>query len=272
MKASELIMAKALEYDDFRLTKIANDLNGTEQDIIVKTAAPIVAGISAAAKSLMKNNVVRNTVIGAGTGAAGGAVAAEDGNRLKGALKGAALGGAVGGIGTYGNNVRKAMDKTKDLSLWGAMKQEGNVVKDSFSQSGRAYTRSSTAAKIMDARRAAEPGDKRKLIAGQKSLAESVKEHPEALAPRPKLPQPQQSLQQQVLPPAQTEAPKQGIVAKVRGIFKGRGATATPAAAVTTPIAPNAASMLTDSRSTVAKVPYYKPDLPQPHLNYASGE
>ena len=175
MRASELIMAKALEYDDFRLTKIAHELHGTEQDVIVKTAAgPLVSGVSAAVKGLFKNNVVRNTAIGAGTGALGGAVAAEDGSRLKGTLKGAALGGAVGGVGTFGMNVSKTMGKGKTFTE--AFKQEGKVVGDAFKGMGRSYDRSATAAKIMEARKAAKKGEK--VTAGQKTLQDSIKATP----------------------------------------------------------------------------------------------
>ena len=114
MKASEFIMAKALEHDDFQLTKIAQELYNTDRDIeyvMTKEAGPIMAGMLAAGKQLLKSNVVRNAAIGAGTGAISGAINAGEGNRISGALKGGLIGGAVGGIGTAGLNVAKSGKK-----------------------------------------------------------------------------------------------------------------------------------------------------------------
>lgn len=141
MKSSEFIMAKALEYDNFELTKIAHDLYGTEQDIdfITKEAAnPLFTGLLSAGRKLLQNNVARNTLIGSGVGAVMGGVKAEDGNKIKGALKGAMLGGLVGGGGTYTSNVNKLMKPAMGpgLGLRQAIKTEGSNVLDSVKNFG----------------------------------------------------------------------------------------------------------------------------------------
>lgn len=108
MKASEYIMAKALQYDDFRLTKIAQELYGTEADVdYIDKNAGLASGLLAAGSQLLKSNVVRNAAIGAGTGAISGAISAPSGQGLSGAVKGGLIGAVAGGIGTAGLNVAR---------------------------------------------------------------------------------------------------------------------------------------------------------------------
>lgn len=143
MKSSEFIMAKALEYDNFELTKIAHELYGTDKDIdfLTKEAAnPLFTGLLSAGRKLLQNNVTRNALIGSGVGAVMGGSNAEQGNKIKSTLKGALLGGTIGGVGTYASNVNKLMKPAMGpgLGLKQAMKIEGtnvlNSVKDFSSQ------------------------------------------------------------------------------------------------------------------------------------------
>lgn len=126
MLASEVIMAKALEYDDFRLTKIATAIHGTDldQELFVKLANPILTGLMAAGKTLLQNNTIRNAAVGAGVGAVSGAATAEKGERLSGALKGGAIGGVLAGVSTVGNNVAKG-----GLGIKEGLKAEGAALK-----------------------------------------------------------------------------------------------------------------------------------------------
>lgn len=131
MKASEFIMAKALEHDDFQLTKIAQELYNTDRDIeyvMTKEAGPIMSGLMAAGKTLLQSNTIRNAAIGAGTGAIAGAVSAQPGNRLAGAVKGGLTGGAVGGLATAGSNINKTVNLGLGHTIGDAVKNEvGNV-------------------------------------------------------------------------------------------------------------------------------------------------
>jgi hypothetical protein len=135
MKASEFLMAKALEHDDFRLTKIASELHETENDfeyVMTKEAGPIFSTLLSAGSQLLKNKVVRNAAIGAGVGAVAGAAKAQPGDRLNGALKGAALGGAINGIATGATNVYAAMKANPGMRLGDAIGREVNAVGDVF--------------------------------------------------------------------------------------------------------------------------------------------
>lgn len=97
-------------------------------------------GIAAAGKTLMQNNTLRNAAIGTGVGAITGAVTAQDGQRLNGALKGGLTGGAVGGVSTTATNMYKNMKPaTGGMSFMGALKNEGNILKDSFGNAKNAY-------------------------------------------------------------------------------------------------------------------------------------
>lgn len=137
MKASEFLMAKALEYDDFSLTKIAQELYESDADFeYIKEAGMIGSTLLSAGKNLLSNNVVKNTAIGMGTGAIAGAAAGGEGNRLSGALKGAALGGAAGGLVTGGMNVRNMMKSTPGLGLGKAIGAEAGIVGQSFKDFG----------------------------------------------------------------------------------------------------------------------------------------
>lgn len=138
MKASEFLMAKALEHDDFRLTKIASELYDTENDFEYIKEAGIATGLLAAGSQLLKNNVVRNTAIGAGVGAITGAVNSQPGQGLSGALKGAALGGAVGGIGTGAMGVKSAL-KTPGMTVGKAIGQQFSQVSKTVNKAGRAF-------------------------------------------------------------------------------------------------------------------------------------
>jgi hypothetical protein len=138
MKASEFLMAKALEYDDFRLTKLAHELHESDADFEYIKEAGLASGLLAAGSQLLKNNVVRNAAIGAGVGALSGAVNAGEGNRLSGALKGAALGGAVGGIGTGAMNINTAM-KVPGTTIGQAIGQQFNQVAGVVNKAGRAF-------------------------------------------------------------------------------------------------------------------------------------
>ena len=137
MKISEFIMAKALEYDDFSLTKIAQELYETENDKeYMDKEGAIGSVLLSAGKALLGNNTVRNAVIGMGTGAVSGAVNAGEGNRLSGALKGAAIGGAVGGLATGGMNVAKTMKANPGSTFMQAAKQEVGAVGSSLKTFG----------------------------------------------------------------------------------------------------------------------------------------
>jgi uncharacterized membrane protein len=140
MKASEFLMAKALEHDDFRLTKIASELHETENDfeyVMTKEAGPIFSTLLSAGKVLMANNTVKNMAVGAGIGALTGAANAGEGNRLSGALKGAALGGATSGLVTGGTNVSKVMKANPGVGLGKAIGQEAGAVSGAFKTFGQ---------------------------------------------------------------------------------------------------------------------------------------
>jgi dihydroxyacetone kinase DhaKLM complex PTS-EIIA-like component DhaM len=113
MRISEFIMTKALQLDDFRLTKIAQELYDTEADkeYVLKEAGLLDGGLMAAGKALLANKttgaIVRNAGVAAVGGAVAGAANADEGNRISGALKGGILGGVVGGAGTYASQVLK---------------------------------------------------------------------------------------------------------------------------------------------------------------------
>lgn len=144
MKASEYLLAKAIENNDFELSKLASEIKDTDQDIEFLTKeASIFKGLLTAGKGLMSNNTVRNAAIGTGVGAIAGAATAEKGNRLSGALKGSLAGGALGGGVTAGKNIfntakemqlaSQAAGAPMKLSqtLMPAMKAEGNTLLDS---------------------------------------------------------------------------------------------------------------------------------------------
>ena len=144
MKASEYLLAKAIENNDFELSKLASEIKDTDQDIEFLTKeASIFKGLLTAGKGLMSNNTVRNAAIGTGVGAVAGAATAEKGNRLSGALKGSLVGGALGGGVTAGKNIfntakemqlaSQAAGAPMKLSqtLMPAMKAEGNTLLDS---------------------------------------------------------------------------------------------------------------------------------------------
>lgn len=140
MKASEFLMAKALEYDDFRLTKAASELHGTEKDIdfIIKDAGILNGALVTAGKSLLENKVVRNAAIGTGVGAVAGAAKAGDGNRMQGALKGGLIGGVLGGGATYGKQV---FNTYKNLQIAAPNAGTGNLVRQAFRATGDAGIR-----------------------------------------------------------------------------------------------------------------------------------
>ena len=98
-------------------------------------------GIAAAGKTLMQNNTLRNAAIGTGVGAITGAVTAQDGQRLNGALKGGLIGGAAGGVSTTATNMYKNMKPAvgPGMNFMGALKNEGNILKGSFSNAKNAY-------------------------------------------------------------------------------------------------------------------------------------
>ena len=144
MKASEYLLAKAIENNDFELSKLASEIKDTDQDIEFLTKeASIFKGLLTAGKGLMSNNTVRNAAIGTGVGAVVGNATAEKGNRLSGALKGSLVGGALGGGVTAGKNIfntakemqlaSQAAGAPMKLSqtLMPAMKAEGNTLLDS---------------------------------------------------------------------------------------------------------------------------------------------
>lgn len=115
MKASEYLLAKAIENNDFELSKLASEIKDTDQDIEFLTKeASIFKGLLTAGKGLMSNNTVRNAAIGTGVGAIAGAATAEKGNRLSGALKGSLVGGALGGGVTAGKNI---FNTAKEMQL-----------------------------------------------------------------------------------------------------------------------------------------------------------
>ena len=140
MKASDYLLAKAIEKNDFELSKLASEIKDTDQDIefLTKEAGlwdGVGKGLFAAGKRLMTNNTIRNAAIGSGVGAVSGAANAGEGNRLSGALKGGLLGGAVGGVGTFGKEVYKASKIQGPLmngqSKWGqAFKTAFKPIKD----------------------------------------------------------------------------------------------------------------------------------------------
>ena len=144
MKASEYLLAKAIENNDFELSKLASEIKDTDQDIEFLTKeASIFKGLLTAGKGLMSNNTVRNAAIGTGVGAIAGATTAEKGNRLSGALKGSLVGGALGGGVTAGKNIFNNLKEMQLASqaagapmklsqtLMPAMKAEGNTLLDS---------------------------------------------------------------------------------------------------------------------------------------------
>ena len=138
MKASEFLMAKALEHDDFQLTKIAQELYNTDQDIeYIDKEAGIASGLLAAGSQLLKSNVVRNAAVGAGVGAVSGAISAQPGSRLSGGLKGGLIGGAIGGVGTLGTNVFKSMNGGATFGK--ALAQEGNNLAAVGTKASRAF-------------------------------------------------------------------------------------------------------------------------------------
>ena len=140
MKASDYLLAKAIEKNDFELSKLASEIKDTDQDIefLTKEAGlwdGVGKGLFAAGRRLMTNNTIRNAAIGSGVGAVSGAANAGEGNRLSGALKGGLLGGAVGGVGTFGKEVYKASKIQGPLmngqSKWGqAFKTAFKPIKD----------------------------------------------------------------------------------------------------------------------------------------------
>jgi hypothetical protein len=139
MKASEFLMAKALEHDDFQLTKIAQDLYGTEEDIdYIDKEAGIASGLLAAGSQLLKSNVIRNAAIGAGVGSLTGAASAQSGNRLAGAFKGGLIGAVTGGIGSASTNILKTM-KTPGVTFNRALAQEGNNITAVGTKASRAF-------------------------------------------------------------------------------------------------------------------------------------
>jgi hypothetical protein len=138
MKASEFLMAKALEHDDFRLTKLAHELHESDADFEYIKEAGLASGLLAAGSQLLRNNVVRNAAIGAGVGAVTGAINAQPGQGLNDALKGAALGGAVGGIGTGAMGVRSAL-KAPGMTVGKAIGQQFNQVAGTINKAGRAF-------------------------------------------------------------------------------------------------------------------------------------
>ena len=117
MKASEYLLAKAIENNDFELSKLASEIKDTDQDIEFLTKeASIFKGLLTAGKGLMSNNTVRNAAIGTGVGTIAGAATAEKGNRVSGALKGGLLGGVIGGGATAGKNIYKNYSNFKGLA------------------------------------------------------------------------------------------------------------------------------------------------------------
>ena len=145
MKASEFIMAKALEHDDFRLTKIAQELYETENDIeyITKEAGPVLGSLISAGKSLLGNsNVLKQTLMTAGVGAGIGALEAKDGERMSGAMKGGLMGGVLGGVGTLGKNISTAMAKNPKTTFTNALTDEfrgiGQAGTKAFNRLGQA--------------------------------------------------------------------------------------------------------------------------------------
>ena len=159
MKLSEYLMAKALQHDDFELTKMAQDLYGTNEDIaiLIKEAAimPILGGLARAGSSLLRNNIIKNTAISTGVGAVAGAATAEKGNRLSGALKGGLVGGALGSGATVGAGVLKA--KAGGMTIGAGFKQQFAGLKNTFGGLGRHYQKGSAdmAKKMADAAAAA---------------------------------------------------------------------------------------------------------------------
>ena len=140
MKLSEYLMAKALQHDDFELTKIAYDIYATEDDsdMLTKEAiAPILGGLARVGSGLLKNKIIKNTAISAGVGAVSGAANAGEGNRLSGALKGGLVGGALGGATTAGFGVAKAMRNGATLSQ--GMASQARGVGRSFESIGKNY-------------------------------------------------------------------------------------------------------------------------------------
>lgn len=140
MKLSEYLMAKALQHDNFELTKMAQNLHGTNEDVdvMVKEAvAPMLGGLVRAGSSLLKNRIIKNTAISTGVGAAAGAMTAEKGQRLSGALKGGMLGTALGAGGTVGSNLLKATSKGATVTQ--SLSSQFSGLKNTFANLGKNY-------------------------------------------------------------------------------------------------------------------------------------
>ena len=141
MKASEYLLAKAIENNDFELTKLAANIKGTSEDIefLTKEAGLLDSALKVGG-NLLRNNVVKNTLISSGVGAAAGTATAEKGQKMSGAIKGGLIGATLGGGGTFAKNINsqiKAMKAAgKEISLSKAITDQatnvGKSVKSAF--------------------------------------------------------------------------------------------------------------------------------------------